>query len=214
MRAIVTLLVLGVAGDSFADHCAVPLARVQRQRVVAAQSYAAPQQKVVVREQVRQYVAPQVDHSYSHSGLSYNYDNHLGLDYGFRVGLDVREDAVAEKVYTKLLRDGTIAAVLAKVHADSLKAAGVEKPLPGGDAPEADKPTADASYQQLLERNSCLKCHKGDKPAGNIDLTGDVSPLVRWKVFNAVFTGAMPQGGKPVGDGDIDLFRQAAAEAE
>lgn len=209
MRLISAVLVLVVALPARADVCSVSPARIRQQRVVS-QVYSAPATKTVVRETVRQYVAPQAN-SYTHSGLAYAYaDNHLGLNYAFRVGYDVREDAVAEKVYQKLLADGTVAATISRVVAASLKTSGAP-PAADPATPPADQPNAAGDkFRGVLERNSCLKCHNAEKKSGGLDLSGEVSEVVRWRAYNAVLTGAMPQGGVPVGDAEVDQFRQWA----
>jgi hypothetical protein len=223
MRTCLALLIAAsLPANALADVCAVAPARVRQVRTYASavhqrqqiQAYAAPA-KTIVREKVREYVAAGHGQQYSHSGLNYDY----GHQY-FRVGLDVREDAVTEKLYGKLLADGTVAAMVSRAVAESVRAAGAH-PAPTGQgsspdqpAPEAGQPTGDLDYRKLLERNNCLKCHNSEAKKGGIDFTGDVPKALRWDAFDAVFTGRMPQGGKPVADADIDLFRQAAANAE
>jgi hypothetical protein len=126
------------AASARAEVCAVPAARVQRVRTYASaghqrqqlQAYAAPA-KTIVREKVREYVAADHVQQYTHSGLNYDYGQH---QY-FRVGLDVREDAVTEKLYGRLLRDGTVATLVSRAVAESLKAVRPQ-PVPAGEPAE------------------------------------------------------------------------------
>ena len=208
MRGIIVFILMASTAQGSADHC-VPLQRVQKARVVVQKHaqrvvHHAPVQKVVVKE-VQRVVQ---DYGHSYSGLEHNYND---LGYQYRVGQNILDDAIADKVYNRLLRDGTLAALLVKVQVESLRAAGPR----AEPSPEQGIPSGDPKVQALLTR-SCVKCHGGDKPKAGLSFENadSIGALVRWKSYNAALTGEMPQGSGPLGDEEVDLLREWAATAE
>lgn len=46
-------------------------------------------------------------------------------------------------------------------------------------------------------QQSCVGCHSGDEPKGGLDLSGELSPEVRWKAIAALASGKMPLADSP-----------------
>jgi hypothetical protein len=212
MRGFIVFVLMASTAQGSSQHC-VPVQRVQKARVVVQKNHA---QKVV------QYAAPQVqkyvervvvnhhdDYAQSYSGL--HYDN--GLDYQYRVGQALRDDIVADKVYAKLVADGTLAALILRAQAESLKAIGTVNPQ--SPSPESVAPVSNLKAQNI-HKNSCVKCHSGADPDAGIDFSNadSIDALTRWKAYNATLTGNMPQGSKPLVDEEVDVLREWAASSK
>lgn len=211
MRGIIVFVLM--ASTAYGDQC-IPVQRVQKARVVVQQHHA---QRVVKHAApvVQKYVERVVvnhhdDYAQTYSGLDYNHNN---LAYEFRVGQSLRDDAVADKIYSRLLADGTLAALLLRVQAESLKAAGTVNPQ--SPSPELTTPVSNLKAQNIL-KNSCVKCHSGTDPDAGIDFSNadSVDALTRWKAYNATLTGNMPQGSKPLVDEEVDVLREWAASSK
>jgi mono/diheme cytochrome c family protein len=211
MRGIVVLLLIAGNAQATTNHC--PPQRAQNVRVYAKannqkqQAYQAPAQ---LQKYVERVVVNHAD-QYSYSGL----DAHYNDNYRFQVGAELREQVIADRVYDRAMRDGTLLAVFTMVQQDLIKQAATQPGFRPGPSPEGAVPSSDPAYQALFQKNNCLKCHSGDDPDGGLDFT-DASKLTanqRWVVFDEVFSQRMPQGGTPVPDAEVDEFRKAARQA-
>ena len=79
------------------------------------------------------------------------------------------------------------------------------------------KPTHEADAKAVLQ-SQCAKCHSGDKPAGGVDLSGDLSDIAGSKsvvrgrpqassLFKLVRDGAMPKGAPKLSSDDAATLR-------
>lgn len=202
---LVCLLMASVAQGSPVSQC-VPAQRVQKARAIVRGNHAAAVQAYVAPN-VQHYVEQAVvNHGQSYSGLQYNYHD---LAYQFKVGEALQQRVVADLVYENMVRDGTMAALVARAVKEAVQSSD------SSPAPAPATPSKSSSSVASLLNNSCVKCHGGEKPKAGLDFSNpdSVSALVRWKSYNAALTGEMPQGSKPLDDSQVDLLREWAAGA-
>lgn len=79
-----------------------------------------------------------------------------------------------------------------------------QKPSPSPDPMPKIGPTS--PIQEIFDR-SCVSCHSGDRPSGDVDLTDEtaLSKLEKSAVFGQIALGAMPRSGDPLPDAEAAL---------